>query len=67
MIHFLNITIQCKAADDWRSFLDWADSSNMLRYQLRGYGETPGTAADSAWNRFNEDRNLFSDIEGDWK
>lgn len=64
MIHFLNITITQKGADvdkDWRAFLDWVDSETMTRYQLRGYGETPGEAADDAWQRYNTDRDFFAD------
>jgi hypothetical protein len=56
MIHFLGITIQCKGKDDFRAFLDWADSDTMTQYQLRGYGDTPGKAADNAWSRYQEDR-----------
>lgn len=29
MIHFLNITLQQKAKNDWRAFLDWADGETM--------------------------------------
>jgi hypothetical protein len=67
MIHFLNITIQSKASDDWRAFLDWADDSTMTRYQLRGYGSTPGEAADDAWKRYNEDRDFYIEDESVWK
>ena len=58
MIQFLNITIQSKSDDDWRAFLDWADSDIMMRYQIRGYGNTPGAAAD-AWSKFNDDRDFY--------
>ena len=67
MIQFLNITIQQKSTNDWRSFLSWADSSTMTRYELRGYGATPAEAADDAWNRYNEDRELYTVDEGVWK
>ena len=63
MIHFLKITIQRKSdvpgmpdlAEDWRAFLDWADSETMTVYQLRGYGDTPGKAADDAWANYNDE------------
>ena len=67
MIRFLNITIQCKSVGDWRAFLDWADSDIMMRYQIRGYGITPGTAADDAWAKFNDDREFFTDSIEEWK
>lgn len=67
MIHFLNITIQCKGPDDWRSFLDWADGETMVRYQLRGYGATPGDSADDAWAKYNEDRDFYISDEEEWK
>ena len=65
MIHFLNITLQQKAKNDWRAFLDWADSETMTRYQLRGYGGTPGEAADDAYHRFETDREKY--IENSWE
>lgn len=70
MIHFLCITVQQKGADvdkDWRAFLDWADSETMTRYQLRGYGETPGEAADDAWQKYKTDRDFFVDSSWEWK
>lgn len=65
-IHFLNITIQCKGTDDFRSFLNWADSETMKLYQLRGYGSTPGEAADNAWSKYVDDRNSYIEHEEDW-
>ena len=67
MIHFLNITIQCKGGDDFRAFLDWADDECMTRYQLRGYGDTPGRAADDAWTRYNGDRDTHIIHEEKWE
>jgi hypothetical protein len=67
MIHFLNINIQCKGGDDFRAFLDWADDESMTLYELRGYGNTPGKAADDAWTRYNEDRNAYIAYEEEWK
>ena len=67
MIHFLNITIQSKSTDDFRAFLDWADSDTMTRYQLRGYGSTPGEAATDAWNKYNGDRDSYISDEEYWK
>lgn len=69
MIHFLNITIQCKSLtdNDWRAFLDWADSETMTRCQLRGYGTDPGAAATDAWRKYNEDRDFYCEDEWKWE
>lgn len=68
MIHFLDITIQCKGSNDFRAFLDWADSETATRYQLRGYGSTPGAAADDAWTRYkSENRDLLITDECAWE
>lgn len=67
MIHFINITIQSKGVDDWRAFLDWGDDKYMMRYQLRGYGATPGQAADDAWSKYTEDRDFYISCEEEWK
>jgi hypothetical protein len=66
MIHFQKITIQQKSPGDWRAFLDWADSDTMTVFQLRGYGATPGEAADDAWRRYGEDRDEYIDAYWPW-
>lgn len=70
MIHFLSITVTQKGADvdkDWRAFLNWGDSETKTCYQLRGYGQTPGEAADDAWRRYKEDRDFYADDQWEWK
>lgn len=67
MIHFLNITIQQKSDNDWRSFLDWADSTTMTRYQLRGYGSSPSEAADDAWTKYTQDRDFYIEEVMEWE
>jgi hypothetical protein len=68
MIHFLQITIQEKDRNDYRSFLDWADSKTMMVYQLRGYGDSPSMAAGNAYAKFNdEDRHDYITDEWEWK
>lgn len=68
MIHFLKITIQEKSKDeDYRAFLDWADSESMMVYQIRGYGDTPGKAADNAYAKYEEDREFYVEDEWEWK
>ena len=66
MIHFLKITVQSKGTDDFRSFLDFADSEEMMVYQIRAQGATPTEAVDQVWKYFNsEDRDFF--IEDSWE
>ncbi len=68
MIHFLKITIQEKSKDeDYRAFLDWADSETMMVYQIRGYGDTPGKAADDAYAKYEKDREFYVEDEWEWK
>jgi hypothetical protein len=67
MIHFLNITIQMKSGDDFRAFLEWADDETMCLYGIRGYGDTPGKAADNAYARYMEDREFYSENHGVWE
>ena len=68
MIHFLKITIQEKSkGEDYRAFLDWADSETMMVYQIRGYGDTPGKAADDAYAKYEEDREFYVEDEWEWK
>ncbi len=66
MIHFNQITIQKKAHNDWRAFLNWSDSEMMMQYQLRGYGSTPGEAADDAYAKYTEDRDYYVDDIWEW-
>ena len=67
MIHFLKITVQEKSPGDFRAFLDWADDYTGLRYQLRGYGDTPGKAADDAWEKYSDDRDSYIEHTEEWK
>ena len=67
MIHFLKMTIHAKGSYDFRAFLDWADDKSMTAYQLRGYGETPGKAADDAWKKYNKDRDFYITETWNWK
>jgi hypothetical protein len=55
---FLSITIQEKAADDFRSFCHC--EIDGVRWELRGYGPTVVAAAESAWLRYNEPPNYWS-------
>lgn len=66
MKHFLGITINEKGQEDYRAFLEWGDSKTMLRYQIRGYGDTPGKAADLAYVRWLEDPEYYSEHQMIW-
>jgi hypothetical protein len=66
MIHFNQIAIQKKSENDWRAFLNWSDSETMMQYQLRGYGSTPGEAADDAYAKYNEDRDYYVEDSWEW-
>ena len=68
-IVFLSITIQEKGrGDDYRAFLDWADRDTMTVYQIRGYGDTPGKAADDAYANYeSEDRDFHVTDFWEWK
>ena len=69
MIQFLQIAIQEKShGEDYRSFLDFADSITMTAYQIRGYGATPGQAADDAYSKYNSENREFHVVdEWEWK
>ena len=66
MVHFGNITVQCKDLDDWRAFLSWIDTERNMIYDIRGYGTTPGAAADDAYSKYCEDRELYTDSGTVW-
>ena len=52
MKRFKQIILQSKDDNcDWRAFLYCCDSANN-DWVLRGYGKTPGEAADCVWDRF---------------
>lgn len=66
--YFIKITVQEKSKnEDYRAFLEWADKSEMQLYEIRGYGSTPVTACNCAWERFNEDHWYYSDPLGAWE
>lgn len=48
---FIQIIIQEKGSDDYRSFCICRDSGGV-EWELRGYGDNPVTAAADAYNRF---------------
>jgi hypothetical protein len=50
----LQIVIQEKGSDDYRSFAI-VKHPNGDRWELRGYGSTPGKAADHVYDRFEQE------------
>lgn len=57
--HKINVRLESIAVDqkspgDWRAFLEWVDYDDKMIYTLRGYGDSPGKAADDAWRKFSE-------------
>jgi hypothetical protein len=68
VIHFQRIIIQEKGkGEDYRAFLDWGDSTIMMCYQIRGYGSTPGQAANDAYAKYEEDRERYTEDEWKWE
>jgi hypothetical protein len=69
MIYFMSITIHEKSkGDDYRAFLNFADRETMMAYEIRGYGDTPGKAADDAYARFaGGDPHAFVTDEWVWE
>lgn len=60
--YFLQIIVQSKASDDWRSFLYFLDVSDGLdgfdtapRYCIRGYGSEPTSAVQDVWEKYNDE------------
>jgi hypothetical protein len=63
----LCITINKKGQEDYRAFLEWGDYETMLRYQIRGYGDTPGKAADNAYAKWLEDPEVHAEYSEVWE
>lgn len=62
-VSFLQMIIQEKCSTDWRSFLRFFSKETGVIYQLRGYGTTPGEAADNAWKTFNDEELRWFEID----
>lgn len=56
----IEIRVWEKSPGDWRAQLEWEDK-DFLRYGIRGYGDTPGKAADNAHAKFLENREAHSE------
>ena len=54
-VSFLKMVIEEKCCNDWRAFLSFYSRETNVVYGLRGYGSTPGEAADYAWKKFNDE------------
>ena len=66
---FLQIVVHCKSIpdNDWRSFLQWANRDEMMVYEIRGYGSSPGEASEDAYKKFNEDAQFYAEDQWEWK
>ncbi len=62
-VSFLQIAIQEKDSNDWRSFLSFYSKETDVIYGLRGYGSTPGEAADDAWKTFCDEELRWIEID----
>ena len=62
-VSFLQIKIQEKSSNDWRSFLSFYSKETNVIYGLRGYGSTPGEAAEDAWVTFNDEEMRWHEID----
>jgi len=53
---FQSIRVEAKSEidNDWRAFLRFIDCEEDLMLGLRGYGKTPGEAADDAWKDYQD-------------
>ena len=67
--YFLQIVVNCKSIpdNDWRSFLQWANRDEMMVYEIRGYGKSPGEASEDAYKKFNEDAQFYAEDQWEWK
>lgn len=52
--HFISIRVEAKSVvdNDWRAFLRFIDEEEKLILGIRGYGASPGGAADDAWKDY---------------
>lgn len=62
-VSFLQMKIQEKSSNDWRSFLSFYSKETDVIYGLRGYGSTPGEAADDAWKTFCDEELRWMEID----
>jgi len=69
MIHFLTIKINEKGrGEDYRAFLTFGCTESQMVYEIRGYGNTPGKAADAVYARYaSEDRDQSVSDHWEWK
>ena len=66
---FLQIIVRAKSEldNDWRAFLQFADTDAMMVHEIRGYGRTHCEALTDAWNKFSDDAELYSEDCWEWK
>jgi len=71
MKHFLGIEINEKGRrrggrqEDYYALLEGVDSGTL--YHIRGYGDTPGKAADNAYAKWLEDPEVHAEYSEVWE
>ena len=58
---FIQIIVQHKWGDDYRSFCICSDSKNN-KWELRGYGATPMKATEDVYQRFLDDESFWTGV-----
>jgi hypothetical protein len=55
---FIDIRVEAKSEidNDWRAYIRFIDHEENLIRGMRGYGNTPGEAADDAWKDYLDGR-----------
>ena len=66
MIHFISIEVQEKIKDEYYlAFLTFADSETMTVYEIRGYSNTPGKAADNVYAYYHS-KDRYNLVRDSW-
>lgn len=55
-LRFIEIIVRAKSEvdNDWRSYIRFGSKETMEVFEVRGYGSSPGEAAENAWERYND-------------
>lgn len=55
-LKFIEIVVRAKseADNDWRSYIRFGSKETMQVFEVRGYGSSPGRAAENAWKRYKD-------------
>ena len=55
-LRFIEIVVRAKSEvdNDWRSYIRFGSKETMEVFEVRGYGSSPGEAAEDAWKTYND-------------